>query len=114
MPPFEYSRHTFTEGRLDVSGRFYLTTRIPFQYRQLADNLTVLTKQGDTLFSLAGRYLKPLPRPCGLWWVIADFQPKPIHDPTIQLAAGRVIIIPSVRTVEEEIFSPRRTNEALI
>ena len=114
MPPFELSRHTFTEGRINASGRFFLTGRIPYQYRQLSDNITVLAKQGDTLFSLAGRHFKPLLRPCGLWWVIADFQPQPIHDPTIQLAAGSAVIIPSTRTVEEEIFSPRRTYEALI
>jgi hypothetical protein len=47
-----------------------------------------------------------------LWWVIADFQSDPIHDPTRKLKRGRVLIIPSERTLTEEIFSERRRREA--
>jgi len=53
-----------------------------------------------------------LPRPAGLWWVIADFQPDPIHDPPVALELGRVLAIASVRTVLEEVFSERRREEA--
>jgi hypothetical protein len=113
MPPRERSRHSFCFGWRDRYGAqpMFLDTRIPFRFQQRDDNRAVVAKTGDTLFSLAGRYFKPLPRACGLWWIIGDYQPQPIHDPTLQLAAGRVIVIPSLRTVEEEIFNDERAWE---
>jgi hypothetical protein len=84
----------------------------PYRLRALSDNRQHIVKEGDTLFSLAGRYFAPLPRPAGLWWVIADFQPDPIHDPTLALEVGRVLVVPSVRTVVEEVFSEKRRQEA--
>jgi hypothetical protein len=112
MPPRRFSRHTFTSAVQDDEGRLVLTDREPFRFRSLPDNRQHVVKEGETIFSLAGRYFAPLPRPAGLWWVIADFQPDPIHDPTIALEPGRVLVIPSVRTVQEEIFSERRRGEA--
>jgi hypothetical protein len=57
------------------------TEREPFRFRAFPDNRQHVVQQGKTLFSLAGRYFAPLPRASGLWWVIADFQPDPVHDP---------------------------------
>jgi hypothetical protein len=112
VPPRRFSRHTFTSAVQDGVGRLVLTDREPFRFRSLPDNRQHVVKEGETLFSLAGRYFATLPRPAGLWWVIADFQPDPIHDPTVALEPGRVLIIASVRTVLEEIFSERRRGEA--
>lgn len=84
----------------------------PFRYVELADNVRHVVRDGDTLFALAGRYFRGLPRPAGLWWVIADFQPEPIHDPTLRLAAGRVLFVPSLRTVNELVFSEARRRSA--
>jgi hypothetical protein len=112
MPPRRFSRHTFTSAVQDGAGRLVLTDREPFRFRSLPDNRQHVVKEGESLFSLAGRYFAPLPRPAGLWWVVADFQPDPIHDPTIALEPGRVLVISSVRTVLEEIFSERRRGEA--
>lgn len=112
MPPRRYSRYTFSSGILDESERLFLTDREPYRFRPLPDNRQHVVKEGDTLFSLAGRYFAPLPRPAGLWWIIADFQPDPIHDPTIALEVGRVLVVPSVRTVVEEVFSEKRRLEA--
>ncbi len=108
MPPRRYSRYTFCEAVLDDNGCLFLTERQPYRYRALADNRQHVVNEGDTLFTLAGRYFAPLPRPAGLWWIIADFQLDPIHDPTLVLESGRVIVIPSLRTVTEEIFSEAR------
>lgn len=80
----------------------------PFRFREFSDSKEHVVRQGDTLFTLAGRYFAPQPRACGLWWVIADFQPDPIHDPTLDLEVGRVLIVPSLRTLTEEVFSERR------
>ena len=118
MPPRDFSRHSFTIGYYDSYGRAehgrrtFLSPRIPFPYRQLTDNRVVIAKTGDTLFALAGKFFEGYDRACGLWWIIADFQPEPIHDPTIALAAGRAIVIPSVRTVSEEIFGDDRALES--
>ncbi len=112
MPPRRFSRPTFCSGILDEEGRLCLTEREPYRYRALPDNRQHVVKTGETLFALAGRYFASLPRPAGLWWVIADFQPDPIHDPTLTLEPGRALVIPSLRTVLEEIFSESRRDEA--
>ena len=111
MPPRRFSRFTFSAAVLDDAGRLLLAEREPYRFRALADTRQHVVQQGDTLFTLAGRYFAPLPRPAGLWWVIADFQPEPIHDPTLALELGRLLFIPSVRVITEEIFSEARRQE---
>jgi len=111
MPPRRLSRHTFTFATQDDDENLFLTERIRFSFRTLSDNRTHVVKQGESLMTLAGRYYRGLPRPAGLWWVIADFQPQPIHDPTIELVPGQVLVIPSRRTVEELVFSEERRRE---
>lgn len=112
MPPRRYSRYTFCSAIVDDAGRLGLTEREPFRFQAFPDTRQHLVRQGDTLFSLAGRYFAPLPRPAGLWWVIADFQPEPIVDPTLALKPGRALFIPSVRVVTEEIFAESRRLES--
>jgi hypothetical protein len=111
MPPRRFSRHSFSAAVQDNAGRLFLTEREPFRFRSLPDNRQHVVQQGDTLFSLAGRYFAPLPRPSGLWWVIADFQPEPIHDPTLALDLGRLLFIPSIRVITEEVFAEARRQE---
>ena len=105
MPPRAGSRYTFCNGVNDAGGLLYLTDREPYRYRDHPDNRTHIVAQGDTLFHLAGRYFSPLPRACGFWWVIADFQPDPIFDPTLALSSGRLLFIPSVRVLTDVILS---------
>lgn len=115
MPPRRHSRHTFAEGtQLLVLNdeRTFLTEREPFRFVQLADNRAHVVTRGNTLYSLAGRYFRGFFRPSGLWWIIADFQPQPIHDPTIQLTPGSVLFIPSRRTIDEEVFGEARRRES--
>jgi nucleoid-associated protein YgaU len=102
------SRYTFTTAAPDAEADLVLYGEEPYRFRDLADNRRHLVKQGDTLHALASQFFAKLPRPAGLWWVIADFQPEPIHDPTRKLTPGRVLVIPSLRTVQEEILSERR------
>ena len=104
MPPRVGSRHSFTLGVRDAEGVLYLTEREPYRFRAHADNRVHVTVQGDTLFDLAGRYFAPLPRACGFWWVIADFQPDPIVDPTLALQPGRRLFIPSLRVLTDVIL----------
>jgi hypothetical protein len=102
------SRYSFCQALRDEEGRYFLTEREPYGFVPYADNRTHLVVQGDTLFSLAGRYFAPLPRACGFWWVIADFQPVPIVDPTLALEIGRPLYICSVRVLTDVILGEAR------
>lgn len=111
MPPRRFSRHTFTEAYLDDGGALVLTEPEPFRYRPIDDNRIHVVKGGETIFTIAAKYFRGIQRPAGLWWIIADFQPDPIHDPTIKLEDGATLVVPSMRTVLEEIFSESRRGE---
>lgn len=111
MTVYQGSRYTFSEARTDAEGRRFLTEREPFRFRALRDNRVHIVQQGDSLYIIAGRYFLPLERPSGYWWAIAEFQPNPIRDPTIQLVPGSVIIVPSIRTLVEDILGERRRDE---
>ena len=113
MPPRKFSRHSFVLGVADASApdALQLTERDPFGYVPLRDTRQHVVVQGDTLWSLASKYFRGFQRPAGLWWVIADFQPDPILDPTVALRVGSVVYIPSVRTVIERVFSETRRLE---
>lgn len=116
MPPRKYSRHLFCLGIKDADANdsedaLQLTEREPFPYRDLSDTAQHLVREGETLHTIAGRYYSDIPGGARLWWVIADFQPDPIHDPTLKLDTGRTLFIPSVRTVLELIFSETRRME---
>lgn len=111
--PRRYSRHIFCLGfhdddGLGGTGPLQLSEREPYYYREFADNRVHTVAEGETLFSLAARFFAPIPRAAGLWWVIADFQPDPIHDPTIQLGIGARVVIPSLRTIYEAVFDESR------
>ena len=112
MPPRRWSRFTFCTALQDDDGILFLTEREPFGYQPFADNRLHVVQEGESLFTLAGRYFAPLPRPAGLWWVIADFQPEPILDPTIALTPGATLVIPSLQTIQAEIFNERRRETA--
>lgn len=117
MPPRRYSRHSFTTSVLMDDGSQFLSDREKFTFREIDDNRFHVVKEGDTLHNLASRFYAPLSgangvdfSPSQLWWVIADFQPTPIHDPTIKLSVGSTIVVPSLRTVREKIFNTVERN----
>ena len=112
MPPKIGSRHTFTKLRADIDGKRYLTDRVPYLYRELADNRTHTVRQGDTWFALAGKYFSALPRAAGFFWAICDFQPSgPVVDPTVLPTTGTDVVIPSVATLTSRILGEERRRE---
>jgi len=115
MPPGRFSRHRFTQAVLQGDGRLVLTDRVPYTFKDFADNRRHTVSQGDTLHALAGVFYRSqsIQRPSGLWWVIADYQPQPVFDPTRRLAVGRVLHVPSFRTLFEQILSEKRRAEHL-
>lgn len=112
MPPQFPSRHLYSLTLVRSDGYSLLSNREPFRFLPLTDTIVHVVAGGDTLFNIAGRYYKGFPRPAGLWWIIADFQPDPIIDPTIALGESSTIFVPSVRTVVERILSDTRLQEA--
>lgn len=107
MPPNRFSRYRFSTARM-IDDRLVLEDRTPFGYRELDDNAQHVVVEGDTLWTIAGLFFPNMQRGSGLWWIIADFQPVPIHDPTIALVPGTTLVIPSERTVEELILNEAR------
>lgn len=113
MPPRLYSRHSFVD-QVDNGGSprvVYLSDRTKFLYLDLPDNRVHTVKDGDNLRFIAAREYAALSDPprfsaASLWWAIADFQPQPIHDPTIVLTIGGQLILPSLRTVRDKILNP--------
>ena len=75
-----------------------------FGYQKFGDTIRHVVSGADTLFSLAAVYYPQYPTPAMLWWVIGDFQPDPIRDPTLILEVGRILHIPSSRVLAEKIF----------
>lgn len=114
MPPRRFSRFTFSSGITDeTDDSFLLEDPEPFVFRELADTRSHTVEDGDSLFNLAGRYFASFDRPTGLWWIIADFQPEPIIDPTRKLAIGRTLFVPSERVVSEDVFNESRRRAVL-
>jgi hypothetical protein len=101
----------FCAQATDPEGRLFLTDRSRYVYRELVGNRIHVVTEGDSLHHLAARYFTGIDGAANLFWVIADFQPVPIQDPTLQLEVGRVLVIPATRTVLEEILNPRRRAE---
>lgn len=106
-----YSRYRFCEIHTHASGRRFLGERPKFLYRDLPDNRLHTVKAGDRLWHLAQLNYGSLPRAGNLWWAIADFQPEPILDATIEITRP-VLVIPSTRTVVELILSNARERAA--
>src|SRR5437870_2248049 len=107
MPPQAGSRYAMCVAVRDENGRLVLSERAPLTFKQLPDNRIHVVEQGDTLWHLAGRYFAPLPRACGYWWALAEFQPDPIVDPTLALEVGRTLYIPSIATLEIVLVGTR-------
>ncbi len=111
MPPQRSSRHLLTTALTDNSERVFLSERVPFRFIELPDNRKHTVKEGDDLFNIAGRYFAPLNRPAGFFWAVADFQPDPIIDPTLKITFGRILFVPSIRTLVESILSEDRRED---
>ena len=117
MIPGALSRYAFCRT-VALRGQQALTDRAPYRFRVLSDTRQHVVKRGHTLRYIAELHYRAMTkslagdvRASDLWHVIADFQPSPIVDPTVPLTVGRVLFIPSTRTVLEDIFSENRRLE---
>lgn len=115
MPPNIYSRHRFSEVVTHAAtGRLMLAARVPFRFRESSENLFHRAQTGDTWWSIAASAWAVLPYAARLWWILPDYQRTPVIDPTLSIAPGTLVVVPSLRMVSEEILSDRRLLEEVL
>jgi len=101
---FEDSRYVLSDLFVDSQSRVYLGPRERFFFEDLDDVIPHTVREGDTWHSLAHQYYgRALSAEVNLWWALADFQPEPVLDPTLVLAAGTIVLIPPIRVMQEEL-----------
>jgi hypothetical protein len=59
------------------------------------DDINHIVVDGETLFSIAHLYYKNIPGGVHNWWIIAEYQPVPVIDPTRKLQPRSIVIVPS-------------------
>ena len=105
MPPHKNSRYLGQRGVYDSDNNLRLTLRSRFAYdKKLGGVRRHVVSEGENLQTIAYRYFRAMPNAEHFWWVIADFQPTPIFDGTLDLAPGTVLFIPSLRVVQDRIL----------
>jgi hypothetical protein len=68
--------------------------REPIRFQDHPDNVLYVVEAGDTLWRIAARHFAGFPEPSNMWWAIAEYQPEPIGDSTLQLLPGSRLILP--------------------
>lgn len=72
-------------------------------YSGQEDDVFHIVSEGETLFSIAYRYYGGVGDGVHNWWLIAEYQPEPIVDPTAKLNPGDILVIPSTRHLLDAI-----------
>lgn len=90
---YKYTRYIVD----DISARetTYVGTREPIEFEDDSENTSYVVRAGDTLQTIANKFFGGFPDPPSMWWIIAEFQPVPIKDPTLRLKPGSILTIPS-------------------
>lgn len=99
---FDGSRYGLCEFFKKGAGPVYTGPRPRLFYQDVDGVIPHVCELGDTLWSLAVLYdlvVDGMPA----WWAIGDFQPEPILDATLSLAAGDVLYIPPLDLVHAEL-----------
>jgi len=83
--------------------------RLRYVYRD--DTRLHVAADGEYLFDIAYAYYRHAfgDDAHDLWEILAQFQPVPIEDPSIALAAGTHVLIPSVAFIREEALGSSLT-----
>jgi len=103
------SRYYVTETYEAYNGLTLRDEYVPYRYEVNDDNIIHTAAEGDTWWNLAFRYYHHISENASrLWWVICDFQPQPVVDPTVAIAPGRIIIVPPPIVVATEILGVGR------
>lgn len=112
MPPVKHSRHQYTIGLTNTAGETFLTDPVPVRYIESSDTIVHVVQEGERMENIAHRYYSVFETPtfpvAGLAWIIRDFQPVPIIDPTLKLKAGTKVYVPAPSFVQQRVFDERR------
>lgn len=88
---------------------FTVPERLPYIERD--DTTLYVTRGGEYLWDIAiKQYGRSVPKAWDLWQVIAEFQPEPIQDSSLPLAAGKELYLPSVQYINEVAFGDSLAN----
>lgn len=108
----KFSPHQYTMAKTNTAGERFLTDRVPFRFVEVPGTRVHVVQEGERMEDLAQRYLARFDTDdtpaAGLAWLLRDFQPTPIIDPTIKLKAGALVYIPTESFVAQRIFDDRR------
>lgn len=110
MAMTEYSRYRYCTvlSAADSHETKYLDEREPFRFQDETDNRFYTAVDGDTWWGLCHKFFPSFPRKAGLWWLLCEFQPEPVIDPTLAIQPGTQIVIPSERLVRTQVFNRER------
>ena len=105
MPMFPWSRYRYCNQLENENGVLFIDEREPFRYREEGDNRFYRAKEGDTWWGLAHVFFDGVQRACGLWWLLCEYQPTPVLDPTLGIEPNTLIVIPSTRVLRTQVFT---------
>ena len=107
--PSTISLFRFCQAYTAPNGRMYLTDIQPFTYEELTDTTTHVVIGEQRIEDVAAIHYQVYgEEACLLAQVLALFQPEPLLDPTVPLVAGSTVFVPSLRVIEERVFSEDR------
>jgi hypothetical protein len=87
-------------GKDDDAVVFQVPERLSYEDRE--DNTIHIVTEGERIYDLAQAYFaRVIPNGIDIWEVLAQYQPEPIVDPSVPLAAGREIFIPPTDYIDE-------------
>ena len=112
MPPLRNTRYEYTSPLINTAGQKFLTDRVPLRFVESPDTIVHVVQEGERMEDIAhryyGRFEKDIIPAASYAWIIRDFQPVPIIDPTLRLKGGTAIYIPSKAFIAQRVFDPRR------
>jgi len=88
-----------------TAGVKLLDEREPFRFRDESDNTFYTARAGDTWWGLAWKFFRSFRNPSLLWFLLCEYQPTPVVDPTIAIVGGQQVVIPSERVLRNYVFS---------
>ena len=115
MPALRNSRYQHSTIYTDTAGARFLTEPPSLPYVDSVENRVHVVTGGERLQDIAHRYFKDIGDDtfpaAALWYIVAQFQPTPIIDPTLRLAEGLRLYIPSKGYVAQRVFDKSRRSK---
>jgi hypothetical protein len=110
--PSTLSVYRFCQAYVAPDGRKYLTDIQPFPFEEVEDTQEHIVVGQQRIEDVAAIHYQVYGEEAYLLWhVLAAFQPEPVLDPTVPLAAGSKVFVPSLRFIEERVFAEERRRD---